>query len=46
MKQVDFNVRKAALEIEDTELLAKLARGEIIALENNKISLKLPPDAL
>ncbi|KAJ8380702.1 hypothetical protein SKAU_G00014800 [Synaphobranchus kaupii] len=32
-KQIDFNVRKAALETEDTELLAKLAPGDMIALE-------------
>lgn len=32
-KQFDLNVRKAALETKDTELLVKLAPGDMIALE-------------
>ena len=32
-KMLDFNVRKAALETEDTELLAKIAPGDMMALE-------------
>ena len=31
-KQLDMNLRKAALELEDTELLAKLIPGDMIAL--------------
>ena len=47
-KEIDWKVRKCALALEDTELIAKLARADMIALEakyNTKCLLRLYDNA-
>ena len=39
---IDTNVRRCAIEVEDSALLAKLAAGEMIAIEAINVPSQLP----